>query len=301
MYSLLATLKKQFPLFLFLFVASVFLGTMVFAQVTENVDVSAVVQGNTPPANTGGGSGSGSNTNATVTLSGFTFPNARLTLLRDGVVATTLIANPDGTFQITINNLNFGNYQISIYAADSTGITSAPHTINVSAHSSQPYVYSNIIIPPTIKASQTFVGTGKPFNVTGYAPPGATVTLDNPGNAEMGSALADSTGFYRIEALASLPPGMYFMRTIARLGNVSSLFSRPIQMLVFSGDNPPVTPPPQFGTCVDYNKDGRVNLIDFSILLFWFGNSNAPAAIDCNSDRVIDLKDFSILMYFWTG
>ena len=49
----------------------------------------------------------------------------------------------------------------------------------------------------------------------------------------------------------------------------------------------------------DLNGDGRVNLIDFSILLHWWGKDNALA--DLNKDGRVGLKDFSIMMYWWTG
>ena len=54
-------------------------------------------------------------------------------------------------------------------------------------------------------------------------------------------------------------------------------------------------------TCpgADLNKDNRVNLIDFSILLYHWG-SDDPCA-DQNQNKKVDLIDFSILLYHWTG
>jgi hypothetical protein len=53
----------------------------------------------------------------------------------------------------------------------------------------------------------------------------------------------------------------------------------------------------------DLNRDGKVNLIDFSILLFWWnsdgGASNPPA--DINADGKVSLTDFSIMIFNWTG
>jgi hypothetical protein len=271
------------------------------AQMTDSdtLDVTAVVPSATPP---GGGGGTGSVVGTTVTMSGFSFPNAKLTLLKDGQVATTLIANPDGTFQITMHNLNFGNYQFSIFAEDPLGVVSSSHTLNVSAFEQRTYAFSSIIIPPTISASRLVVKIGGEYSVFGYAPAGSTVNLLIPGSSNLGSAIADSSGFYRITTTASLPAGTYSIRVNATVGAITSQYSKPIQMLFSRSDVVDLPPPPsQYATCVDYNRDGRVNLIDFSILLFWFGKNNPPNTIDCNGDRVIDIKDFSILMYFWTG
>ena len=49
----------------------------------------------------------------------------------------------------------------------------------------------------------------------------------------------------------------------------------------------------------DLNQDERVNLTDFSILLFNWGTDN-PCA-DQNQNGNVDLIDFSIMMYYWTG
>ncbi len=276
---------------------------------SDDLDITAVVPGATPtpPPGGGGSGGGGSVVQGTVVLSGFTFPNAKLTLLKDGVITTTLIAEPDGTFQIVINGLTYGNYQFSVYAEDPQGILSAPYTVNVVV-SSQPQTFSNIIIPPTIVVSPLLIEAGTQFSASGYATPGSTVSLEIPGSRLLGSAFADATGYYKITTRANFPPNTYQVRTKASYNNISSLYSKPVQITVYT---PPVpgapgvpgtpVPPVQLGVCVDYNHDHRVNLVDFSILLYWFNKANPPDTIDCNADGVVDIKDFSILMYFWTG
>jgi hypothetical protein len=49
----------------------------------------------------------------------------------------------------------------------------------------------------------------------------------------------------------------------------------------------------------DLNNDGKVNLVDFSILLYHWGTDHAIA--DLNSDGRVNLTDFSILLFNWTG
>lgn len=256
-----------------------------------------------PGAATPGGGSSGSQTNPqnSVTISGYTFPNAKVTLLKDGQIATTLIANNNGSFTIIVNSLNFGTYQFAVYAEDRDGITSSPYVVNVSVVSNQGYSYNGVIIPPTIQANPTSVLTGQPVAVYGYAPPGSTVSVEVPGFYNFGNTIADSSGFYRYEVRDNLPVGSYFFRTRAQIGAVTSLYSKPVVIQYYAPGQPPPPPPSTYGICVDYNRDGRVNLIDFSILLFWFNKTNPPREIDCNGDNRIDIKDFSILMYFWTG
>lgn len=303
--SALCTGKAKNIVFLAWFFIVSFLvigGTAVWSATVSDdavVDVTAVVGGNEPP----GGSTSGSVQSASVILQGTAFPNAKLTLLKDGAVHTTLVVTSDGTFNLHINSLQFGNYQFSLYAQDSSGLESNPYTVNVNVSEVRAYVYSGILLPPTIKADQLVIALQQSFSVFGYAAPGATVKIDVPGVATLGNGTTDANGYYKITLTADLPAGLYQLRAIAQLNSIESLYSKPVQVLFYKGKPGEVLPPPpaQFGTCVDFNKDRRVNLIDFSILLYWFGKDTPPSSVDCNSDQQINIKDFSILMYFWTG
>ena len=52
----------------------------------------------------------------------------------------------------------------------------------------------------------------------------------------------------------------------------------------------------------DFNCDGRVDLVDLSIFLYYYGRSDAGAArYDLNRDGTVDFPDISIMMYHWTG
>ena len=74
-----------------------------------------------------------------------------------------------------------------------------------------------------------------------------------------------------------------------------SSFSTTLQLFV-GVDGSPSTPS-------DLNRDGFVDLIDFSILIFWWqtsgGESDPPA--DINGNGNVGLEDFSILLFNWTG
>ena len=53
---------------------------------------------------------------------------------------------------------------------------------------------------------------------------------------------------------------------------------------------------------VDLNADCRVDIIDLSILLFYFNESGSRIArYDLSSNGIVDLPDVSVLMYYWTG
>jgi len=61
-------------------------------------------------------------------------------------------------------------------------------------------------------------------------------------------------------------------------------------------------PEPKPRPTPDFNKDNKINIVDLSILLFWYGKTG-PEIIpyDLNEDNMIDIADVSILFYRWTG
>ena len=51
----------------------------------------------------------------------------------------------------------------------------------------------------------------------------------------------------------------------------------------------------------DYNKDGQVDIIDLSILLFFYGQTGPNIApYDLNGDGFIGLEDVSVMLYYWS-
>jgi hypothetical protein len=70
---------------------------------------------------------------------------------------------------------------------------------------------------------------------------------------------------------------------------------------------PPPSPPPS--PCdsllvqrVDLNGDCRVDIVDLSIIVYFFGRSDDQMSrFDLNNDGVVELVDVSILMFYWTS
>lgn len=51
----------------------------------------------------------------------------------------------------------------------------------------------------------------------------------------------------------------------------------------------------------DLNCDGRVNLTDLSILLYYWQQKGAGIKADINKDGIVNLIDFSVMLYWWTN
>lgn len=66
---------------------------------------------------------------------------------------------------------------------------------------------------------------------------------------------------------------------------------------------PPKSKPPvgeKIRKKADFNNDGRVDIVDFSILLYYFDKEREQIErFDLNSDGRIDIVDISIFMYYW--
>ena len=124
---------------------------------------------------------------------------------------------------------------------------------------------------------------------------------------------------------ANVPnPGNYYFKLIVYFGTQNSVSSVNFTAVpATSGNNgnggngggggggggsaaPPPSQAPSTSSKVcgkrgDFNCDGNVNAIDFSILLYFWG-SKPPFSnpyVDLNKDGKIDATDFSILLYYW--
>jgi len=111
-------------------------------------------------------------------------------------------------------------------------------------------------------------------------------------------------------------PGTYWFKIRARALAETLWAASTEQFIAESSAAPPPPPttgggggepaPPSPGeacTGADFDQDGIVNSVDFSILLF-FWNGRAPFSnpcVDINKDLLVNSVDFSILLYQWGG
>jgi len=145
------------------------------------------------------------------------------------------------------------------------------------------------------------VGQGENLLVSGQTVPNSTVIISFHSNSEL----------LRYASSSRLGEWQYTLNTTPldneAFHNVKALFNLPLadgvaksgysKLLNFYVGKSGAT----IGTCAgaDLNRDGKVNLVDFSILLFNWGTANLCA--DQNKNGKVDLTDFSILLYNWTG
>jgi hypothetical protein len=253
----------------------------------------------------GGGDGQGTNlAQAAVQITGWAYPNAPVSFVRDGVLITIKNADADGRFSHLMEGLDRGSYSFAISAADDGGTRSASFSTTLWLRSNTLNSLSNVMLPPTISATDRSVEPGAPLVVNGYSAPEAHMTVWlRPKLAEVstGDIVATTTalgsGAWTITLPTSgLSRGTYELVAQGTIFDGTIESDKSARMTVGVGVD---VSSEDCGQPGDLNCDGFVNLIDFSILLFNWNTTDALS--DINDDGLVSLPDFSIMLFYWTG
>lgn len=279
------------------------------ATSTEEVAMPAV-------PGSGGGTGSGSSGGGAaaapaapsaalgqIALRGYAYPTSPVTVLGDGQVVATTGAAGDGSFTLFVRDLTPGIHLFTVMATDPQGRQSGTLNAAAMALAGETTAVSGILLPPTLGADKREVRRGEPVVVEGYATPEAEVSLVGEGTAGRFLVIvpADSSGRFRYQLDSSqLQTGAVTLTARTAVHGITSAPSIGVQLGV--GARTVAAQP--FVLCqvlADFNHDCRVDLIDFSILLYWFDTPKSPAHLDLSGDGAVTLVDFSIMMYHWNG
>ncbi|MCX6794425.1 MAG: dockerin type I repeat-containing protein [Candidatus Falkowbacteria bacterium] len=275
---------------------------------TTNTDGGSSGSGSSGSGSSGGGGAA--SLPSTVTLSGRAYPLSQVTILKDGQIAATTIAGPDASFKVSLAIASSGNYIIAVYGEDSQGIRSNLFTFPMSLATGSSSTVNDIFIAPTITIDKTEVKRGDTLVIFGQSSPNAEMTIEvNSENSLFFKTIADSKGAYLSNFDTSpLEVGQHLTRSKAAAAGKISPASKTLSFAVNDTGSvlAPTTPTTAKILKGDLNKDGRVNLIDFSIAAYWYKRtlSTASSALEkerLNGDGKIDLIDFSIMAYYWTG
>ncbi|MDP2856285.1 MAG: dockerin type I repeat-containing protein [bacterium] len=256
-----------------------------------------------PPGGGGGGGGAAAPLPVTqVVFNGRAYPGSNVSLLKDAQLVAKTVADPGANFQISLTGLSAGSYTFSLYGEDNQGRRSNLFTFPITITSGVITQISNIFIAPTIDVDKSEVKRGDNLAIFGQSVPNAVVSIAVHSDYEtFVRAKTDKIGayFYNLDT-AFLELGDHLAKSKASLNGELSPFGEAIGFLV-GLKNIEKIPISKEIKKVDTNKDGRVNLIDFSIAAYWYKRLNPPQSVDLNGDGKIDLKDFSIMAYYWTG
>ena len=240
----------------------------------------------------GGGAGAPSPVAyATAVFKGKAYPEAFVTILKDGMVAATFEVPSTGYFSKSLTGLPAKIYTFGIWAEDIKGRKSLTLNYSISLIGGMTTTME-IFLPPTFELDNVEAEQGKDLGMAGQTFPLSNLNIFANGLAKKTSADEKGDWSYKLDTTI-LALGTHTAKVQSQTDEgEQSPFS---QTLSFS-----VSPPKCPGA--DLNQDGKVNIIDFSILLYFWGQTK-PANIcaDINRDGIVNLVDFSIMMYQWTG
>ncbi len=254
---------------------------------------------------TGGGGSSSSGGRDTplgdtqVSITGKAFPNATVNILIDGTSVGSVRTNTKGEFTFR-TGASPGTSSFSFWATDSAGTRS--RTVNTTFEVTQGAVtsLSGILVPPTIRSTNVNINPGEKITFSGQTMPNVAVEVSIDDGKKVLTTVADASGQWAVQfdtGTVTIDTHTAKSRFILTTGTLKVESPYGTVLSLFVGVAGKVT------SNADLNRDGKVNLIDFSILVFWWGtpggNSNPPA--DINQNGRVGLEDFSILLFNWTG
>jgi cysteine-rich repeat protein len=263
------------------------------------------------PAGSGGGGSSGGGSggkggstkelgDTLVTVTGRGYPSRTVNFILDSKSVGSVQTNNAGEFEFS-TKASPGTATLGIWSTDNFGTRSV--TFNNTFDVTQGAItnLNDLVLPPSLKLSKTSINAGEIITASGQSVPNATIQLFLDKNATaVGNSVAAANGTWSISYNSSrLSNKEHLLRVRSQTGTppltVLSNFSTAVQLFV--GVNGESSSPS------DLNRDGKVNLTDFSILIFWWntnGGDSDPKA-DINGNGRVSLEDFSILLFNWSG
>ncbi|MCC2630315.1 MAG: hypothetical protein K0S38_124 [Candidatus Paceibacter sp.] len=234
-------------------------------------------------------------------LKGFAYPSGTVSLLNDGTVIATTIADSNAQFQLSATNTQPGFYNFSILAEDTSKIKSPMWTAPLRIGYTDTILISNIFLAPTINANLTHVKQGNTISFYGQTVPFSNLFLSfntQPQTVRTIKVAQNGHWSYTLNT-KDLALGEYQITATAQVNKETSIASKPLRFTVGTEN---ITKSQEVcNEVVDFNHDCKIDLVDFSIAAYWFERNDPPPAIDFNQDGKISLIDFSIIAYYWTG
>ncbi|MDA3840392.1 MAG: hypothetical protein PF572_04845 [Patescibacteria group bacterium] len=266
------------------------------------------------PSGGGGGGSTGGNSGLTtgfnpgsdvppgetkVIVRGKSYPNSDVQILLDGKVIGISRTDTLANFYFETDEISAGVASFSFWSEDPVGLKSTLLSLTFRVTLGAVTNISGVYISPTIDIDKKTVTRGDTVTVFGSTVPesGVNVHINSP--EEFINSI-ESTDDGKWELIFNTEPLEEEFHTAKALFTIASAdntlqsgFSKSISFFVGTVGGEAVCAE------ADLNGDERVNITDFSILLYHWGTDNECA--DQNQNGVVDLIDFSVMMYYWTG
>lgn len=251
----------------------------------------------------GGGSGGGGGSSVdlgdtTLSVVGSTFPQATVHFILDADDVGTARADSSGRFEFS-TDASPGTVSMGFWTTDKKGVRSITYNTTFDVTQAAITNVAGVIIPPTIAVDKATINPGDTVVFSGQAVPNATIEVQIGTASRKQTTTSDAGGNWTLTySTSQLKAAEYAVKARSVSGTTlasESSYSTALQLFVGVDG--------QVGRPSDLNRDTKVNLTDFSILIFWWGtnggDSDPPA--DINGNGKVSIEDFSILLFNWTG
>ncbi|MFC1687061.1 dockerin type I repeat-containing protein [Patescibacteria group bacterium] len=270
------------------------------AQVAEQVEVTATVP-ESPPFET----------DTTVVFEGIAYPASTLTISEGGTVLSSIVTTAQAAFSVSLV-VDPGTHTYSVWGTDADGIEGRVSNFTLTLAEGSTTTISGIFLGPSIISDRTTMTAGETLTLSGTTLPNGDVNVTlttivgagaaaGPPKIAVQVASSDGNGrWVQLYNADDLTVSAYEAKAqaIDPITTFASEFSKTVNFEVTAGEVDPcdgMSPG-------DLNCDGLVNLVDFSILLFyWQDASPANPRADINTDGIVNITDFSIMLFYWTG
>lgn len=265
-----------------------FFWVSVIAQ--DTVQVTATVPSPTPPTPP----------DTIVVFRGLAYPSSTVTIQRGATILATVGVDAQARFDVSAGSQPAGINTYTLFAEDSSGHVGRSYSFTIAITTGTTTTISGIFLSPTIEVDQTVISPSETVTVSGSTAPSSQVTVFVSSEEELTfQTLASAAGIYVQQVLGSdVGLGDHNARTkaVSTASEISG-FSDTVAFTVTAE-----TPDLCAGrNRADLNCDGKVNLVDFSILLFYWRKPSpfANERVDLNLDDEVTLVDLSILLFNW--
>lgn len=265
---------------------------------TTTFNISGVVPG--APDDEGGG-GTPVVLPTEVSFTGYAYPGAVVTLLKNGQIERTVTVGTNSLFSILLNTISAGTYTFSLSAKDVYQTTSDSLSYTVYVAPELRTELSGIVFSPTVNMSDTEVEVGEQVIIFGQAMQNSSVLFDISG-VGTSSVTSTSGGLYQyVLDTTGYSAGQYTIRTKVKNASGESAYTSG-HVLTVGSTTPEVIP----FLIADVNYDDKVDIVDFSLAAYWYKRTLSAAFLETeaerlNGDGIVDLRDFSLMAYHWTG
>jgi hypothetical protein len=233
-----------------------------------------------------------------VIITGKSYPDADVHVLVDGKVIGIVKADSKADYYFETSEVTPGLVGFGLWSEDKLGIKSTLLTLTLRVITGAITTISGAYISPTIDIEKKQVKKGETVKLFGQTVPTSEVHVHINSDEEIVSQTnSQDDGTWTLDFDSShLAEDFHTAKALFQTPGkgmvIKSGFSRSVSFYVGEGIK-------EEGIIADLNDDKRVNLTDFSILLYNWGKSGVKA--DVNKNGKVDLSDFSIMMFYWTG